>query len=130
MWDYIEIDIETQILRYILDGVIVLEADTVSGDFRTGMITPYGVYYLVYKMRNTHLRGQNLDGTDYDVPVDYWMSFIGNDFGIHDNPHRWFFGYPAAFRGYGSHGCVNVPYSKARSLYATTVVGCPVIIHW
>ena len=127
---YIDITISTQIVRYIVDGVQVREAPTVSGDFRTGLTTPYGAFYIVYKLRNTHLRGENLDGTSYDVPVSYWMSFIGNDYGLHDHPYRYQFGYPIAFRGGGSHGCCNLPYKDAQYLYATTVLGCPVLIHW
>ena len=127
---YIDITISRQIVRYIVDGVEVWQAPTVSGDIRSGQGTPYGAYYIVYKLHPTHLKGINPDGSTYDVPVDWWMSFIGNDYGLHDNPLRYAFGLPWAFRDAGSHGCCNLPYDKAKSLYAMTVLGTPVLIHW
>ena len=127
---YIDITISTQIVRYIVEGEEVLQAPTVSGDINSDQGTPYGCFYIVYKLHPTHLRGLDPDGTPYDVPVDYWMSFIGNAFGLHDNPNRSVFGWPWAFRDAGSHGCCNLPYAKAKSLYSMTVLGTPVIIHW
>ena len=127
---YVDIDIPTQIVRYIVDGEEVLQAPTVSGDINSGQGTPLGVWYITRKLSPTHLRGTDPDGTPYDVPVQYWMAFIENSHGLHDNPNRSVFGWPWAFRDAGSHGCCNLPYAKAQALYSMIELGTPVIVHW
>jgi lipoprotein-anchoring transpeptidase ErfK/SrfK len=32
--------------------------------------------------------------------------------------------------GYGSHGCVNLPYDAAQELYGMCQIGDVVIVHW
>ena len=68
------------------------------------------------------------DGTyAYHSHVNYWMPFNGGQ-GFHDAPWRSAFGGQIYVNG-GSHGCVNMPPSKAKELYSLISKGCPVIVH-
>lgn len=64
---------------------------------------------------------------EWDVNVNYWLSFIGGSYGFHDATWRSYFG------GYiytydGSHGCVNLPLWAAEKLYNNADDGTPVFI--
>ena len=68
-----------------------------------------------------------LRGDDYETPVKYWMPFNGGE-GFHDATWRGRFG-GAIYRGGGSHGCVNMPYSAAEKLFSMIAPGTPVIVY-
>ena len=56
------------------------------------------------------------------------MCFLGNGYGLHDATWRSSFG-GDIYKYSGSHGCVNLPPSKAGELYDLISVGTIVIIH-
>ena len=58
------------------------------------------------------------------------MPFIGNVYALHDAPWQPDFGGTMYRDGYGSHGCVNLPPSKAAELYNIVDVGTVVVVHW
>ena len=60
--------------------------------------------------------------------VTYWMPFIGGGWGLHDADWRSSFG-GSIYKGNGSHGCVNLPPSVAKKMYAKMEVGTPVIVY-
>ena len=65
---------------------------------------------------------------EWDVKVNYWLAFIGGNYGFHDATWRGEFG------GYiytwdGSHGCVNLPLWAAEFLYDNADEGTPVFIY-
>ena len=66
-----------------------------------------------------------LRGADYESFVSYWMPFSGG-YGLHDASWRSSFG-GSIYKTNGSHGCVNLPSSKASALYSEIYVGIPVI---
>lgn len=59
------------------------------------------------------------------------MSFIGGAVGLHDA--NWqassSFSNPNAYLSVGSHGCINLPPSKAAELYDMINVGDCVVVH-
>lgn len=121
---YVEIDLSNQHLYLFIEGQIVLETDFVSGDMTIkGRMTPPGVFGLTYKTTNAVLRGE-----DYETPVSYWMPFNGN-VGMHDATWRRSFGGDIYLTN-GSHGCINLPYSKAREIYGYMSNGFPVICYY
>lgn len=120
---YVEIDLGKQHLYLYVDGEIVLESDFVSGNASRGWSTPAGVFGLTYKTRNAVLRGAN-----YATPVSYWMPFNGN-IGMHDATWRSSFG-GEIYRTNGSHGCINLPYEKARIIYEYVYTGFPVVCYY
>ena len=86
-----------------------------------GCPTPTGVYILNSRQKDTVLVGPN-----YKSPVSFWMPFIGNSIGLHDASWRWNFG-GDIYKTNGSHGCINLPYSLAQSIYDNISVGTPII---
>lgn len=119
---YVEVSIGAQHLWYYKDGNKVLETDLVSGDPTKRRATPTGIYRLKYKDRNVTLKG-----ADYETPVSFWMPFNGG-VGLHDATWRASFG-GSIYKGYGSHGCVNLPYSIAKTLYENLSPGDPVVVY-
>ncbi len=119
---YVEVNLTAQHLIYYKDGQVVLESDFVSGNEARGWSTPTGVFGLYYKERNRTLRGEG-----YATPVSFWMPFNGG-VGFHDARWRGSFGGNRYKRG-GSHGCINLPYSAAKTLYENIEAGCAVLVY-
>lgn len=127
---YIDVDITEQHARfYGNDGAIIWESDIVSGTPTSDRATPTGVYDLNNKGKNITLVGRNSDGSvSYETPVAFWMAFKGNSIGFHDATWQSSFG-GSRYKTSGSHGCVNLPYAKAESLYGLISVGDVVVVH-
>lgn len=125
---YVEVDLSSQHLWFYKDGALILDTDFVSGTYNVrDRRTPGGSYSLMYKQRDQVLRGRKKeDGTyEYESPVKYWMPFNGG-IGFHDANWRGVFG-GSIFMSSGSHGCINMPTSAARTLYENIEAGCPVL---
>lgn len=119
---YVEISLGSQHMWYYKNGNLVASSDVVTGNPYRGNSTPAGVYRVAYKAKNVVLKGQ-----DYESPVSFWMPFNGG-IGLHDASWRGSFG-GRIYRGGGSHGCVNLPYSAASTLYNNVSSGDPVIVY-
>ena len=125
---YIEVDLSYQHMYYYQDGAIIFDSDIVSGDMRyEDRQTPPGVFTLYYKKSPDVLRGQKKeDGTyEYETEVNFWMPFNGG-IGFHDATWQPYFGGNRFMEG-GSHGCINMPYSSAATLYSIIQYGVPII---
>lgn len=68
-----------------------------------------------------------LKGEGYASPVKFWMPFNGG-IGFHDASWRNTFG-GTIYKKNGSHGCVNMPYEAAKTLYENVYKGMPVICY-
>lgn len=119
---YIEADLTKQHLWVYEEGVVVEEADFVSGNISKGFGTHTGTYGITYKERNATLAGQG-----YSSPVAYWMPFNENE-GLHDAKWRNEFGGEIYLRD-GSHGCLNLPPEKAAAIYERVYKNEPVIVY-
>lgn len=119
---YVEISIGAQHLWYYKDGALVLDTAMVSGDPTKNRATSKGVFRLKYKDKNVVLKG-----ADYETPVTFWMPFNGG-IGLHDATWRGRFG-GGIYRGSGSHGCVNLPYSAAEKIFKLISPGEPVVVY-
>lgn len=119
---YIEIDMGKQHLWFYKDGNLVTHGDVVTGNVYNGTATPEGVYSLKYKVKDTFLIGEN-----YKSYVNFWMPF-NNNIGLHDASWRNVFG-GNIYLSNGSHGCVNLPYSLAESIYNNIEKGIPVVCY-
>ena len=129
---YLEVDLTTQHMWYIVDGAVKLETDVVTGIPVPERVTPQGTYTILEKMRNKTLRGDKKpDGTyEYETPVEYWMRVTWTGIGFHDAKWQTAFGGELYKTRKGSHGCINMPQALAGQLYDMLQVGCPVVIHY
>ena len=119
---YVEINLTAQHLFLYKDGALVIETDFVSGNVAKGHASPTGAFGVTYTTTNAVLRGD-----DYETPVSYWMPFAG-DVGMHDATWRNRFG-GTIYKTNGSHGCINLPYSAAQTIYNTIEKGYPVLVY-
>ncbi|MEG0324346.1 MAG: L,D-transpeptidase family protein, partial [Raoultibacter sp.] len=128
---YVDIDLAEQYARYYDDsGIIIWESAIVSGTPDGIHNTPAGVYMLNSKASPSKLIGWENGKKIYETDVSYWMPFIGNAIGLHDATWQSAFGGSRYAEGFGSHGCVNLPFSEAQALYNMLPIGVPVISHW
>ncbi len=128
---YIEVDISAQHMWYIQNGTVVFESDVITGS--PGRDTPAGVFEILTKKRNKTLVGNIVPETgepEYRTPVDYWARVTWSGIGFHDATWQPAFGGQLYKQGYGSHGCINMPYGKVKELYEMISVGDPVVIHY
>lgn len=120
---YVEINLTAQHLFLYVNGEKKMESEFVSGNAARGFDTPAGIYGITYKEQDAMLVGEN-----YETPVSYWMPFNGN-IGLHDAIWRDSFG-ADIYKKSGSHGCINMPYLKAKELYGEIAKGTPVICYY
>ena len=131
--DWVDVDLTEQYARYYnADAVLMWETDVVTGNTTLGHGTPVGVYYIHDKERNTVLVSADIDPKtgkpEYESPVSYWMPFKTGNWGLHDASWRGSFG-GNIYTYNGSHGCVNLPVSKAAELWDLVSIGTVVVVH-
>lgn len=120
--DYsVEISISNQYIYLLDNGNVIASSPCVTGNSGT-YDTPTGSYSIGWKSQQT-----TLSGADYNVTVNYWMSFCGG-IGIHDATWRDDFG-GDIYTYNGSHGCVNVSYDMAQTIYSMCEIGTPVYVY-
>lgn len=119
---YVEVDMTNQHVYLYYKGRLVLESDCVTGDIASGNRTPEGIYALRCRMPDCVLRGPG-----YESFVSFWMPFYGG-YGLHDASWRTVFG-GQIYQTNGSHGCVNLPYDAAKTIYSYIRTGFPVICY-
>ena len=120
---YVELDYTNQHMYYYKKGQLVVDADIVSGNINVGNGSPDGVFKIIDRKTNTTLKGE-----DYASDVDYFMPFAYN-VGLHDASWRSNFG-GSIYKGGGSHGCVNLPFKAAETLFNNVEIGTPVIAYY
>ena len=119
---YVEVDLTNQHMYFYKNGSLLLESDFVSGKVSAGYNTPTGVFTIKSKETNRYLTGET-----YRSWVYFWMPFNGG-VGFHDATWRSSFGRTIYLRN-GSHGCINLPYAAAKSLYNYVSVGTYVVVY-
>lgn len=119
---YVEVNLTAQHLFFYKEGKLILESDFVSGNLSRKYGTPTGTYPIQYKENDATLNGE-----DYSTPVKYWMPFNGN-IGFHDAPWRKEFGKDLYLKN-GSHGCINMPPTKAKKMFGNIKRGVAVVVY-
>lgn len=119
---YVEVNLTAQHLFFYREGELIVESDFVSGNLSKNYGTPTGTYPIQYRERDATLNGE-----DYSTPVNYWMPFNHN-IGFHDALWRNKFGGDIYMKK-GSHGCINMPYSAAKTMYENIERGVAVIVY-
>lgn len=120
--NYVEVDIPNQKMTYVKDGEVLVCTDVVTGA-SWGFPTPPGLYKVENKDTDCWL-----EGPDYRVFVDYWIGFVGYEYGIHDADWRTKFGGENYIKN-GSHGCVNTPKEATATIFDNIEVGVPVLVY-
>ena len=130
---FADVDLSQQHARFFnLSGECVWESDFISGMPDGKHDTTPGVWRVLYKESPSVLRGEMTSSgqREYETTVKYWMQFTYSGIGFHDATWQWAFGGNSYATGYGSHGCVNLPYSAAEELFGIIEAGNAVIVHW
>ena len=122
-FNYVEIDLTNQHLYMYKDNELVGDWDIVSGNPNKGNNTPGGTYSLTYKDYEAVLRGPG-----YASPVTYWMPFNGG-IGMHDATWQSKFG-GTRYKTHGSHGCINMPLSGAKTVFENIDNSFAIICYW
>ena len=121
---YADVEFSRQEVRFYRDGVLKFSCSVVTGNQARGDATPTGTYFIMNKLRNVILKGD-----DYESPVSYWMGITPTGIGFHDASWRSSFG-GSIWRTNGSHGCVNMPTGRIPEFYRQAEVGMPVVMHY
>ena len=119
---YIEVSIKNQHMWFFINDQLYVSTPVVTGNANS-MDTPKGYWAI-----NNKASPCSLVGPGYVSYVQYWMSFIGSGYGIHDASWRSSFG-GTIYQGNGSHGCINTPYDNVKKMYSKAKVGTPVIVY-
>ena len=119
---YIEVNLTSQHLWFYKNGTCIVSTPLVSGKVAEDMCTPTGVFSLYQRKA-----GAWLEGDDYRTYVNFWMPFYYG-YGLHDATWRSSFG-GNIYLYNGSHGCVNLPYSAASTIFNNSTVGTKVILY-
>jgi len=147
---YVEVNLSEQHVFVYKDGKKIAEGDCVSGNESIGHGTCIGLYAIQGKQSPAVLRGEKKPVTktttkkkkgkkvtvekttyeyEYESPVTFWMPFNGG-IGLHDAA-GWRSQYGGSIYYYsGSHGCVNLPYDLASTIYENFEIGDPVIVYF
>ena len=130
-WTYVEVDIENQTCFYYEDGELLWSSECVTGTgSNEDRETVRGIFSILNKEQGRTLRGPQLeDGSyTYESYVNYWMQFY-EGYGLHDATWRSNYEFGGDTYWYsGSHGCVNLPYYAAESLYFMVSIGTYVLV--
>lgn len=126
---YIDVDISEQEVNFYKNGKLIFSSPCVTGNRLTGTVTDVGAYYILNKIRNVVLRGDNGDGTEYESFVSYWLGINWAGEGFHDASWRGSFG-GSIWTYNGSHGCINMPTWRMPELYEKAEVDIPVAVHY
>jgi len=121
--NYIAISIADQTLVYYKNGKLIVSSNIVSGQ-KGSHDSPKGRYRILSKGRSIYLTGP-----DYKSYVNYWMLYDrSHQIGLHDATWRSSFG-GSIYKSYGSHGCINLPYSVAQRIYNNVEIGTLVTVY-
>ncbi|WP_230397580.1 L,D-transpeptidase family protein [Novisyntrophococcus fermenticellae] len=129
---YVEIDLSRQYVWVYKDGALAVETGCVSGMMTSDRWTPPGIFTLTFKKSPSVLRGpKKEDGTyEWESPVTYWMPFNGG-IGLHDATWRSSSQFGTnTYKRSGSHGCINLPKSKAQAIYEIIDKSMPIICYY
>lgn len=134
--DYIEIDMDNQMMYLFKNGGKVVETAVITGRYTKNTATIPGFHTILYKATDTSLSGTMPDGSAYSVPVKFWMPLLSyggvvTQIGIHDSDYKLEqFGNKEAYKtNFGSLGCINTPGEAMSKIFSGSYEGMPVIIY-
>lgn len=127
---YLEVDIPNQEVFMYVDGEQILDTYCVSGtDTDPERMSDRGLFYVTWKVKDYVMRGPVNPETNkpsYESPVNFATFYNGGE-AFHDASWRDEFG-GSTYLYSGSHGCINLPYNSAKTIYENSYEGMPVIV--
>lgn len=111
------------------DGGLVVDTLVTTG--RPELPTDVGLMRIYRKNLNWLMHSPWGPGSPYwypDLTVRYAMWFHPSGEAIHDSWWRSWYGPGSNLGGYGSHGCIGLPYGPIDTLYAWAPVNTPVVV--
>ncbi|MCD8103922.1 MAG: L,D-transpeptidase/peptidoglycan binding protein [Lachnospiraceae bacterium] len=123
---YVEVDLTGQHIWYYKDGELIIESDCVTGKPTEDRETATGVFMIPYKQTDVTLSG-GTGSSAWETDVTYWMPFHDGQ-GLHDATWRSSFG-GTIYKTNGSHGCVNLPYDVAETIYNEMEERTPIFLY-
>lgn len=122
---YIEISLQQQHMWMYINGNLYCETDIVSGNADGYHNTPRGAFNVWQRSSPAYLSGPT-----WGCSVKYWLAFTYSGCGIHDSSWRSSYEYGGnTYKGNGSHGCVNTPFSKVKLIYSKARIGTHVVVY-
>ncbi len=107
----VEVDLNTQQMKYFFNGVEVGKVPVSSG--KRGTDTPNGEFKILRKVPVVHYKGPG-----YDLPNTKWNLEFKKTYYLHGAYWHKQFGIRPM-----SHGCVNIGYADAEKIYKFLKVG-------
>ena len=104
----------TEYLNLWSDGKVVFQTLVNTGVY--GAETAQGTYPVYARYLVTTMKGTNLDGSKYSDPGIPWVSYFNGGDALHGFI-RGGYGYPQSL------GCVEMPYSSAKTVFPFTPIG-------
>lgn len=111
------------------DGGLIVDTLVTTG--RPELPTDVGLMRVYRKNLNWLMHSPWGPGSPYwypDLTVRYAMWFHPSGEAIHDSWWRSWYGPGSNLGGYGSHGCIGLPYGPIDTLYAWAPVNTPVVV--
>lgn len=129
--NYVEVDLNDQHAYIYKDNKKAFDWPIITGMVDKRQSTDPGLFEILYKQRDTTLKGTNNDGSAYASPVSYWIPITWEGIGIHDSPWQpeGMYGNDTAYKSIGSHGCINTSPSVMPTVWDLTYEKMPVIVH-
>ncbi|WP_367365264.1 L,D-transpeptidase [Pediococcus parvulus] len=127
----VEINLTTLHEYIYVNGKQKEDIPVMSGTLSGSNKTPTGLFHILYKQSPSTLTGKNDNGSAYASKVSYWEPLTEDGVGMHDSswqPSK-VYGNPTYRSTYHSHGCLNNPPSKMKSVWDNTTTTEPVIIY-
>lgn len=124
---WIDVDLGRH-LTTAYEGATVVHGplEMVPGGPRTPTVT--GTFHIERKYRTKTMRGDNLDGSRYEIEGVPYAMYFHQGYALHGAPWRSNFSYEAM--GPGSHGCINLPVSESKWFFGWAPMGTPVVSHY
>lgn len=119
---YVAVSIDEQYVWFYKNGVVLVSSPIVTGTKGVNE-TPRGNFQILSKSRNIYLTGPG-----YRSFVNFWMKITPNQIGLHDAGWRSSFG-GSIYLSNGSHGCINMPYYVAQTIYENASIGTKVKVY-
>jgi lipoprotein-anchoring transpeptidase ErfK/SrfK len=128
-WDtqnYSEVDLSEQKVYVYKNGKLAYSTICVTGlASDSSRATRTGVWYIKDKKLE-----YTLTGADYSVETKFWVRIMWTGTGYHYmNRSDWSRWSPSLYKTKGSHGCINLQYDSAKTIYNLVSLGDVVFIH-